>query len=404
MKDVFQAVQVTDHVYWVGAIDWDIRDFHGYTTPRGSTYNAYLILGDQIALLDTVKAPFMGEMMSRIASVVDPQKISVLISNHSELDHSGGLPAAVEAIRPGKVYASAVGVRTLQELFHGALEVLPLKDGDRLSLGNLNLTFLETRMLHWPDSMFSYLEEEAVLFSQDAFGMHLASLDRFDDEMDPDVLKHEAATYFANILLPYAPLVTQLLARVGNLGLRLGIVAPDHGPIWRKDIPVILDAYGRWARQEPTRKAVVVYATMWHSTERMARALSEGLKAEGAEVRVMAMDHVHRSQVAYELLEAGALICGSPTLNNHLLPQMADVMTYLKGLKPRNLMGAAFGSYGWSGESVRQLNDILVEMKVEKVGEGIRVKHRPDAGVLADCYALGREIGERLRAKAAPAA
>ena len=404
MKDIFRAVKLTDHVYWVGAIDWNIRDFHGYMTPRGSTYNAYLILADDVTLVDTVKAPFMDEMMSRIASVIDPGQIKYIISNHSEMDHSGSLPAVIEAVQPVKVFASAIGTRTLQELFHWNREIIPLKDGERLSLGNLNLTFLETRMLHWPDSMFAYLEEEAFLFSQDAFGMHLAGLERFNDEIDPGILQYEAATYYANIILPYSALVTRLLERVGALDLKIRFIAPDHVPIWRTNLPVIMDAYGRWARQEPTRKAVVVYATMWHSTELMARAFSEGLKAGGAEVRLMSMDEVHRSQVVYELLDAGALIVGSSTLNNNMLPQMADMMTYLKGLKPQNLIGAAFGSYGWSGEAVRQLTDILAEMKVDPAGEGIRVKHRPDGGTLDQCYALGRSIGEKLQVQIAPSA
>ena len=399
MKNTFKAVPVTEDVWWVGAIDWNIRDFHGYQTRRGSTYNAYLILADKITLIDTVKAPFREEMMARIASVVDPEKINYIVSNHSEMDHSGSLPEVVAAVNPKKVFASAVGAKTLKELFPLDREITAVQDGETLSLGNRSLTFMETRMLHWPDSMFSYLIEEQLLFSQDAFGMHLASLERFADECDPAVLAYEAATYYANIILPYSPLVLKLIKRVTAAGLSFRTIAPDHGPIWRKETGGIIGSYAKWAAQKPEAKAVVVYATMWHSTEKMARAVSEGLAAGGLRVKLMSMDEVHRSDVVYELLGAGVLAVGSPTLNNHLLPNMADILTYLKGLKPRNLIGAAFGSYGWSGEAVKEIEEILAEMKVEMAEEGIRVKNVPDAEVLARCYELGKTMAEKVRSR-----
>jgi len=399
MKNTFKAVPVTEDVWWVGAIDWNIRDFHGYQTRRGSTYNAYLILANKITLIDTVKAPFREEMMARIASVVDPEKINYIVSNHSEMDHSGSLPEVIRAVNPKKVFASAVGAKTLKELFPLDREITAVQDGETLSLGNRSLTFLETRMLHWPDSMFAYLNEEQLLFSQDAFGMHLASLERFADECDPAILAYEAATYYANIILPYSPLVLKLIGKVTAAGLSFRIIAPDHGPIWRKETGGIIGSYAKWAAQKPEAKAVVVYATMWHSTEKMARAVSEGLAAGGLRVKLMSMDEVHRSDVVYELLGAGALAVGSATLNNHLLPNMADILTYLKGLKPRNLIGAAFGSYGWSGEAVKEIEEILAEMKVEKAGEGIRVKNVPDAEVLTRCYELGKTMAEKVRSR-----
>jgi len=399
MQNTFKAVRVTEDVWWVGAIDWNIRDFHGYQTRRGSTYNAYLILADKITLIDTVKAPFREEMMARIASVVDPGKIEYIVSNHSEMDHSGSLPEVVAAVNPKKVFASAVGAKTLTELLHLDREITAVQDGETLSLGNRSLTFLETRMLHWPDSMFAYLNEEQLLFSQDAFGMHYASLERFADECDPAILAYEAATYYANIILPYSPLVLKLIGKVTAAGLSFRIIAPDHGPIWRKETGGIIGSYAKWAAQKPEAKAVVIYATMWHSTEMMARAISEGLAAGGLHVKLLSMDEVHRSDVVYELLGAGALAVGSPTLNNHLLPNMADILTYLKGLKPRNLIGAAFGSYGWSGEAVKEIEEILAEMKVEKAGEGIRVKNVPNAEVLARCYELGKKMAEKVRSR-----
>ena len=396
MNNAFKAVQVTEDVWWVGAIDWNIRDFHGYRTGRGSTYNAYLVLADKITLIDTVKAPFREEMMERIASVVDPGKIEYIVSNHSEMDHSGSLPQVIAAVNPKKVFASVVGAKTLAELFPNPGEITPVMDGETFSLGNRTLTFLETRMLHWPDSMFTYLNEEQLLFSQDAFGMHYASLERFADGCDPAVLAYEAATYYANILLPYSPQVLKLIEKVKSAKLSFKIIAPDHGPIWRKETDGILGRYARWAAQKPEGRAVVVYATMWHSTERMARAISEGLAAGGLRVKVMSMDEVHRSDVMYELLCAGAVAVGSPTLNNHVLPNMADILTYMRGLKPRNMIAAAFGSYGWSGEAVREIEEVLTEMKLEKTGEGIRVKNVPDAEALSRCYDLGKDMAGQV--------
>ncbi len=401
MKDVYSVIKVTDNVYWVGAIDWTIRDFHGYTTPHGSTYNAYLVIADDITLIDTVKAPFKDEMFSRIKSVVDPSKIKYIISNHSEMDHSGCLPEVIDFIKPEKIFASAIGVNTLKELFHDQHEIIPVKDGETLSLGNMELTFMETRMIHWPDSMFTYLAKDQLLFSQDAFGMHLATLERFDDEIPAATLEYEGATYYANIVLPYSPIVLKTLEKVAVSGMKIKIIAPDHGPVWRKNSGRIIELYKKWASQKPTAKAVVVYATMWHSTEKMAEAISESLAQAGVKVKLFSMNETHRSEVVYEVLDAGALIVGSPTLNNNILPQMADVMTYLKGLKPANLIGAAFGSFGWSGESVRHLEAMLKEMKVEIAAESISVKNVPDSDVLEKCHEMGKTIADQLLKKVA---
>jgi flavorubredoxin len=401
MKNIYSATKVTDNVYWVGAIDWTIRDFHGYTTPHGSTYNAYLVMADEITLIDTVRAPFKDEMLSRIKSVVDPSQIKYIISNHSEMDHSGCLPEIIDIIKPKKVFASAIGVKTLKELFHDQHEIIPVKDGETLSLGNMELIFMETRMIHWPDSMFTYLAKDQLLFSQDAFGMHLATLERFDDEIPAATLEFEAATYYANIVLPYSPIVLKILDKVAVSGWKIKVIAPDHGPIWRKDIGRIIELYKKWASQKPAAKAVVVYATMWHSTGKMASAISESLAQAGVKVKLLSMNESHRSEVVYEVLDAGALIVGSSTLNNNILPQMADVMTYLKGLKPANLIGAAFGSYGWSGESVKDLETILKEMKVEIAAPSVSVKNVPDGGALEKCHELGETVAAQLLKKVA---
>ena len=374
----------------------DDRDFHGYTTKRGSTYNAYFILGEEDHPGGYGEGPFMGELLARVASVVDPARIDYIISNHTEMDHSGCLPQVIQQVRPEKVFASVMGAKALKEHFRTGIEVVPLKDGQDLSLGNMNLSFMETRMLHWPDSMFTYLKEDRLLFSQDAFGMHLATSERFADEIDQSILDYEAATYYANILLPYSPLVIKLLDRVEKSGIPISIIAPDHGPVWRTDPARILSHYQKWAEQRPTNKAVVLYNTMWHSTEMMARAIEEGLRTGLTQVKVMSMDVFHRSDAAYEILDAGALIAGSSTLNNQMLPSMADVLTYLKGLRPRNLIGAAFGSYGWSGEAPDHINGFLADMGVDLVRDPVKSNYVPDDDALKSCYELGRTVAQRL--------
>ena len=394
MKGPFQAVKVTDKVYWVGAIDWGLRDFHGYATSRGTTYNAYLLMAGKPTLIDTVKAPFTDEMLSRIASVCDPQSIRYVVSNHSEMDHSGGLPQVIELIKPEKVFASAMGVKALNAHFHWDVPVQAVKEGEKLDLGGERLAFIESRMVHWPDSMFSYLEGAGVLFSNDGFGMHLASSKRFDDET-PD-WHGEAAKYYANILLPFSDIVLALLDKLAKAGLAPKLIAPDHGPVWRKDVAKIVSLWGEWARQKPRNKAVVVFDTMWGSTDKLARAAAEGLIAAGVETLVMPLRGNHRSDVATELLEAGALLVGSPTINKQMFPTVADVLSYLKGLRRKNLVGAAFGSYGWAGESIKLVQDALAEMGVATV-EPVKCQYVPDAAALEATYGMGQKVAAKLK-------
>ena len=401
MKHAFEAVKVTDNVYWVGAVDWDIRNFHGYLTSRGTTYNAFLIMAEKITLIDTVKADFVDEMLSRIASVVEPDAIELIVSNHAEMDHSGALPHTISAVKPTTVYASKMGVKALGAHF-GGLDLTPVADGEALDLGNMTLSCVTTPMCHWPDSMVTYLHEDEILFSQDAFGMHLASKERFADELSRELLDYEAGKYFANILLHLPQQITRALKKLTDLGIPVTTLAPDHGPIWRtsEDIDHIIGAYQRWASQPPTNKAVVVYDTMWQSTAAMARAIGDGLAAGGADVRLMSTSSCHRSDVITELLDAGALVVGAPTMNNNIFPAIADVMTYLAGLKPRNLVGAAFGSYGWSGEAPKLLHAMLAEMGVDLIADPLRIMYVPDGKALSTCHELGLKIARATLAAA----
>ncbi len=402
MNTTYQAVRLSDRVYWVGAIDWTIRNFHGYLTSRGTTYNAFLVMGERIVLVDTVKHPFKDEMLSRIRSVVDPQKIDVVISNHTEMDHSGCLPEVLDLARPQTLIASAQGAQALKDHYHWSQDTKVIEDEEHLTVGNCGFHFYETRMLHWPDSMFTYLENDRLLFSSDAFGMHLASSNRFDDQLDSGVCMREAAKYYANILLPFSPLVSKLLQKINQLNLAIDIIAPDHGPIYRTQPQRIINHYTSWCRQKPSDKALVVYDTMWQSTSMMAGAIGEGLAGKGLDVKLLHLDASHRSDVAMELLDAGLLVVGSPTLNNQLYPSIADAMTYIKGLRPKNKLGCAFGSYGWSGEAVKHLEQHLTQMGVELAHEGLKIKYVPNSEDLIQCRDLGVRLANRFFEQSTP--
>ena len=397
----FKAVKITDKVWWVGAIDWNLKEFHGYHTHRGTTYNAYLVLGEKPTLIDTVKAPFKEEMYSRIASVMDPSKIEIIVSNHAEPDHSGALADAIADLQPEKVYASVAGVRILDAQFHIGEKLTAVKTGDSIDLGGLSLSFVETKMLHWPDSMFSYLKEEKILFTQDGFGMHLATDRLFIDENPWDVVEEEMRKYYANILLLYSPQVLKLLEVFPSLNLDVQYIATDHGPVWRgADVGKPLELYRKFAEQKPEPRAVVVYDTMWGATDKMGRAIADGIRSTGAGVTVCCMHSRFRSDVATAVMGAGALVVGSPTINNMLFPSVADVLCYLKGLRPKNLIGATFGSFGWSGEAAVQAAEILKSMNAEMPEEPLKLKFASSQEDFQKCFDFGVRIGRLLLERA----
>lgn len=396
MSKPFEAVRISDRVFWVGGIDWSIRDFHGYLTSHGTTYNAFLIKGERTVLVDTVKRPFQDEMLSRIASVADPATIDTVVSHHAELDHSACLPEICRIARPDRILTSKAGIDALAQHMSLDVPVEPVASGSTVELGDVRLTFHDTRMLHWPESMVSFLEGDDVLFSQDGFGMHLASYERWTDECDAALVDYETAKYFANILLPFAGPVGKVVSKLSDTLGRTKVVATDHGPLWRQGIPRLLDRYRDWCARKASAKVVITYASMWQSTATMARAIAEGARSEGAHVKLMGLDTSHRSDIATEVLDAAALVVGSPNLNGQMYPTVADVLTYLKGLKPGGLIGAAFGSYGWSPAAVEQVQRNLEELKVETVRAPLAVKYVPTEADLMECRELGRQIGARV--------
>jgi flavorubredoxin len=388
-----EAVKVTDGIYWVGAIDWNVRNFHGYTTPRGSTYNAYLITGDKNILIDTVKRPFLEEMLSRIRSVLDPKKIDLIVSNHVEMDHSANL-LAMQQLTGATVLASKMGVEGLR-LHYPDLRTEVVEDGKIITCGGKTLKFIDTPMLHWPDSMFTYVEEDKVLFSMDGFGQHYATSKRFNDEVDQDVLFHEAAKYYANIILPLNARVLKTVEKIKDLDIK--ILATAHGAIWRTDLDKILKCYLTWAGGITKEKAVVVYDTMWGSTQIMAEEIAEGIAAEGVEVQIWKLTDTDRSHVVKEVLDSRAVIVGTPTLNNTIFPTVADMAYYLKGLRPTKRIGMAFGSYGWSGGAAKAVHDILQSGGLEMPFEPFQLRYIPQAGDREKCRELGKQVALRIK-------
>lgn len=388
-------VELTKGIYWVGAIDWNIRSFHGYDTPRGSTYNAYLIVDDKVALIDTVKAPFFDELVERVQEIIPFDKIDYLISNHIEMDHSGSLPRVKALAKNATIIATERGKKGLTRYYKKEWPFKTVKTGDTLDLGKRKVTFVEIPMVHWPDSMVTYSPGDKILFSNDAFGQHLATSERFDDEVGWDIIYPEAATYFANIVMHLAGPVLKALDAAK--GLELDMIAPCHGLIWRKDIGKIVAAYYSWAKFEAKEKALVIYDTMWGSTEKMAKAILEGLMGEGVEVKVMNITQTGRTEIMKEVLDAKALIVGSPTLNNGMYPTVADFLCYMKGLRPQGKLGVAFGSYGWGGGATKAIIEELKATGVEVIEPEIKYPYLPDNDELVQCKELGKKIASRIK-------
>ena len=394
------AIELKENIYWVGAVDWNIRDFHGYSTDNGTSYNAYLIKDEKTVLIDTVKKELKGDLIHHLHQVTDPTKIDYIIVNHVEMDHSGSLPEMIELIKPEKIFCSPMGKKAIIEHFHREdwpLEVV--KSGDSISLGKRSVQFIETRMLHWPDSMFSYIPEEKLLFSSDAFGHHWATSERFDDEVDTDQLMKHAAKYYANILMIFSPIVQKLLAQVKEMNLEIEMIAPDHGIIWRDSPGRIIEAYDSWSRHQSKEKAVIIYDSMWNSTEKMAKAIMNSLQREGINhIKLLHVRKSHHSDIITEILDAKAIIVGSPTLNNNMMPAMAALLTYLKGLRPKEKIAATFGSFGWSGEAVKHMTGYLEEMGLEIIDEGVKIKNVPTHDSLKKCSELGSAVARAMKA------
>lgn len=376
-------VEIKKGIYWVGAIDWSLRSFHGYKTKEGSTYNAYLIVDEKIVLIDTVKADMSEELLERVSKIVDPAKIDYLISNHVEMDHSGAIPEVMKVAKNAKVVTSSPqGLNGLKSHYGDKYDYMTVKSGDTLNIGSKTLSFVQTPMLHWPDNMVTYCEEDKVLFSNDAFGQHYASASRFDDETAPlSAIMTEAKLYYANILMPFGAQIKKAYEVVSSLDI--DVIAPSHGIMWRSHINEILESYETWGWNKTKNNAVVVFDSMWESTEKIAHTIVEAFIDKGVNAKYYDLKYSENSDIISDVLTAEYVVVGSPTLNNNMLPEVASFLTYLKGLAPRGVSNSkkafAFGSYGWGGQSIKQVEDELKLCNFDIVMPMVRVQYVPSS-------------------------
>ena len=394
---MLNAIEISPKVWWVGGIDWNERLFHGYTTERGITYNAYLIMDEKITLIDTCKATFADELVQRISQVVDPAKIDVVITNHVEMDHSGSLPVIHKIAPNAEIYASAgAGVNELRA--HFGIEATPVKTGDTLCIGERTLSFVTTPMVHWPDNMVTYTDVDKILFSNDAFGQHFATTKRFDDENDMCEVMKQAKKYYANIVWPYGMQAGRALAAVK--GLELKMIAPSHGCIWRSHIDEIIAKYEEWTTYQTQEKAVVVFDSMWHSTESMAREICDAFIAEGISAQLIDVKSTHISDIMLYMCDAKYVAVGSPTLNSNMLPTVASFLTYMRGLSPKNeqRIGLAFGSYGWAPLGPKQVYAELENAKFQLPVPVVAQQWVPSEENLAELQGTVRKMIEAARA------
>lgn len=393
-----KAVEIKKGIWWVGAVDWNVRDFHGYSTKRGTTYNAYLVVGDdKAALVDTVKADFSDEMVARIADVMPLEKIDYVVANHVEMDHSGTLPTVLEKLPKTELVCSKPGEAGFEKTYQGGWDYHTVATGDSVDLGGKTLQFIEAPMLHWPDSMFTYVAEDKVLLPNDGFGQHFASSQRFDDEVDLHDVMAENAKYYANILWPYSSLIAAMLKKIADLKLDIDVIAPSHGIIWRKHVQEAITAYERWSQGEAKDKIVIAYETMWQSTEKMAKAIAEGAASEDVEVKLMRLRNTHRSDVMRESLDSKAIVVGSPTLNGTLYPSVAELLYYFKGLKPQKKIWHAFGSHGWAGGGVETVEKIFGESGFAFESSNLKIQYVPTPEELKNCFDYGVSLAEKIK-------
>jgi flavorubredoxin len=397
-----KAVELKNGIYWVGAIDWAVRDFHGYATPRGTTYNNYLIMDDEITLIDTVKHDFSEITIKNIKNIVDPSKIKNIVVNHIENDHVTSLDDIMSLAPDATIYITDKGKKGLARFFDiSRWKIEVVKTGDTLTIGRRTLLFLETPMLHWPDSMMTYVREEKILFSQDGFGQHIASSTRFDDELitceSMSALDDAVIDYYANILMPFGPIIKNKIAEVQKLGLDIQMIAPDHGIIWRAHPQKVLKEYLAMANGKSDLSVSIIYDTMWHSTEAMSLPIMQGIRDEEVDCKVIKLRATPMSAAIKEFWKSRGCLIGTPTLNNIMYPSIAEFLTHVRGLRPKNRIAGAFGSYGWGGGAVKDAYEEFKRMGLEVVEPGLQVLYKPSPEDETTCYEFGRDFAKKVR-------
>lgn len=390
-----QPLQIVENVYDVGVQDWAVRDFHGYKTERGATYNSYLIMDEKITLIDTVKAPFTEELLRNISKVTPLESIECIVINHVEPDHSGAMPALAKACPKAKFYITMQGKNEAIQHYGDIFNFEVVKDGATLNIGKRTLTFASMAMLHWPDSMATYSAYDRILFSNDAFGQHYATSKRFDYDVDYGELFYEARKYFANILWPYAKLIERAFMKLSALDFTM--IAPSHGVIWKRYIPEILNAYLDWGKGVQDGSLVIAYDSMWGGTEKLARAIARGAANAGVVVKMFKMGATPNSTVAAELFTASGFLAGSSTLNCSMLPNMGSLLIYLKGLGAKGKKVAAFGTFGWGGGAQKDMEELLEKSCFDAVEPGFNCKWTPQEADLEKAEQYGYDFALSLK-------
>jgi flavorubredoxin len=396
------SFKIRNNVYWVGKVDWELRKFHGneYSTHKATTYNSYLIREEKVALIDTVWMPYSKEFVKNLSLEIDLSKIDYVIANHAEIDHSGGLPDLMEKIPDTPIYCTKNGVQSLKGHYHKDWNFQVVKTGDKLDIGNgKSLIFVEMRMLHWPDSMACYLTGDNILFSNDAFGQHYASEYMYNDLVDQNELFNECIKYYANILTPFSALVDKKIKEVLELKIPIDIIATSHGVIWRDNPIQIVEKYIAWSNDYQENQITIMYDTMWQGTRRMANSIVKGIREVDSEINVKIFNvaNTDKNDIITEVFKSKAILVGSPTIGQGILSSIAEIMEMIKGLKFKNKRAAAFGCYGWSGESVKVLTDYLKNSGFIVINDGIRAKWNPDDESINKCIEYGKEIAVRIK-------
>lgn len=391
-------MKIKNNVSWVGKVDWEIREFHGHelTTRHGSTYNSYLIQEEKTVLIDAVAAPFAQEFVENLEKIIDLDKIDYVVANHAEMDHSGALPELMRRIPDKPIYCSPSGVSSLKGHYHQDWDLHPVKTGEKIAIGNgKELIFIGAPLLHWPDSMFTYLTGDNVLFPNDAFGQHYATEGLFNDLADQDILWEEAMKYYANILNCFSPLVDKKIKEFVALDLPVDMICPSHGVVWRDNPLQVVDKYAAWADAYQEDQAAIIYDTMWNATRVMAEEIVRGIESADPKVNIKLFNIATAdvNDVITEIFRSKLVLIGSPTINGGILRDLAALLEEVKGLKFVNKKAAAFGSYGWSGEAVGQISSRLKEAGFILCNEGLRTIWQPDEKARQQA----REWGEKLK-------
>jgi flavorubredoxin len=394
--------EIKKNIYWTGIKDWGLRHFHGHelSTHRGTSYNSYIIKDEKTVLIDAVWDPYKEDFVDNLEKHVGLGNIDMIVVNHTEPDHSGSLGYLLDRL-PAKdipIYCTKNGAEALKRHYHrDDLNLVIVKTGDTVSIGEYELVFVEMTMMHWPDSMLTYVKGAGTVFSNDAFGQHYAAISVFNDEVDQCELYEEAMKYYANILTPFSALIKKKIAEIKAMDLQIDMIAPSHGAIWRKDPLQIIGKYAEWADDYNEGHAVIIYDTMYNATRTMAEAIASGLEKQGVRYKIFNAAVTDPNDVITEVFKAKGVLIGSCTVNNTVLRPTAGLLEVIKSLRFRGKLGAGFGSYGWSGESPKVISDSLEKAGLKVPLEPIKVKYRPSGEELAECTAFGESFAKTMK-------